>query len=341
MQSLVKKFKQNPKFFYSMSIAATWAGAGSFIVGTKVAQEAGLIPWLLWALGNSLTCIVFGLIATKFKTVREVANSRPIKLLMGFMAIFQIWLNMTGIYEMLEPTFIGSTIAYVIVYGLAIFFLILYMKQATMRNVMTDNGSWSFVFVLIFGLVVISLLANGFTGISIGLDPEQIRAKGWTCITLMFGGFFYPTFWELLDYNDANEDETQRIDMRQAFINGGLLFGFYLLFVLLGACTTYLPALDFIKAILVSLVAISTLSSFIYATFIDFGKKVGFVINVATFVLWAVLVPMGIMFIWNAMQNIRIWMVFGMFAIAGVKYLYDKNTIKEISDAGEKEEQQA
>lgn len=323
--NLKEKFKSNPKFFYSMSIAATWAGAGSFIVGTKVAQTAGLIPWILWALGNTLTCIVFGLIATRFKVVREVANSKPLKFLMGFMAIFQIWLNMTGIYEMLEPTVIGSIPAYIIVYGLAVFFLILYLRKATYRNVMTDNGSWLLVYGLIFLLVIVSLIANGFKGIPIVTDVAEIKAKSWTMITLMFGGFFYPTFWELMDYNDKNDDEANKIDIKQAFIHGGLMFGFYLLFVLLGACTTYIPALDLIKAILVSLVAISSLSSFIYAVTIDFGKKVGTCISALTFALWAVLVPMGIMFIWNAMQNIRIWMVFGMFAIAGIKYLYDKN----------------
>lgn len=322
---IAEKYHKKPSLFYSMSIAATWAGAGSFIVGTNVAKTAGLFPWLLWALGNTLTCIVFGIIATKFKAVRDVANSKAMKFLMGFMAIFQIWVNMGGIYEMLEPTFIGSIPAYIIVYGLAIFFLILYLKKSTYRNVMTDNGSWSIVYGLIFLLVIISLVTNGFHGISLDIVPAELKAKGWTCITLMFGGFFYPTFWELIDYNDDNKGEAEKVNIRQAFINGGLLFGFYLLFVLLGACTEYSESMNLLKAVLVSLVAISSLSSFIYAVIIDYGKKVGVVINVATFALWKVLVPMGVMGIWNLMQNVRIWMVWGMFAIAIAYHLYQKN----------------
>lgn len=329
MQKLSDKYKKNPSLFYSMSIAATWAGAGSFIVGTNVAKTAGLFPWLLWALGNTLTCIVFGIIATKFETVRKVANSRPMKILMGFMAIFQIWVNMGGIYELLEPTFIGSIASYVIVYGLSAFFLILYLKKSTYRNVMTDNGSWGIVYVLIFAIVLISLITNGFNGVSLAIVPSEIKAKGWTCVTLMFGGFFYPTFWELLDYNDANNGEAEKINMRKAFINGGLLFGFYLLFVLLGACTEYSEGMNLAKAILVSLVAISSLSSFIYAIMIDFGKKLGVVINVATFAMWKVLVPMGVMGIWTLMQNVRIWMVWGMLLISAVVYFYDRKKNKE------------
>ena len=333
MEKLSEKFKKRPSLFYSMSIAATWAGAGSFIIGTQVAQTAGLLPWILWALGNSLTCIVFGIIATKSKTLREVAGSKPMKILMGLMAVFQVWVNMSGIYEMLAPTVIGPVISYIIVYGLSVFFLILYLKKSTYRNVMTDNGSWGIVYGLIFLMVVISLISNGVKGVPVGFVPSELKAKGWTCITLMFGGFFYPTFWELLDYNDNNDDEAEKINIRQSFINGGLLFGFYLLFVLLGACTTYSASLNFLKAILVSLVAISSLSSFIYAITIDFGKKVGVCINILTFVGWAVLVPMGIMFVWNIMQNVRIWMVFGMFIIAIIKHIYDKN--KKNKKAGE------
>lgn len=330
-KTISQKFKRNPSFFYSMSIAATWAGAGSFIVGTKVAQTAGLIPWLLWALGNTLTCIVFGIVATKFPTVRRVASSKPMKILMGLMAIFQVWLNMNGIKEMLEVTVIGPVVSQVIVYGLAIFFIILYLKKSTYRNVMTDNGSWLIVYGLIFAIVIISLISNGFSGIPIGLVPAEIKAKGWTCITLMFGGFFYPTFWELLDYNDGNEDnngEAERINIRWSFINGGLLFGFYLLFVLLGACTQYSESLNLVKAILVSLVAISSLSSFIYAIIIDFGKKLGTAINVAVLASWQILIPIGIMGVWTIMQNVRIWMVFGMFAISIIVSLISRKKVK-------------
>jgi hypothetical protein len=307
-----------------MSIAATWAGAGSFIIGTQVAKTAGIFPWLLWALGNTLTCIVFGIVATKFKYVRKVANSKPIQILMGLMCVFQIWVNMSGIHEMLSDTVIGSTISYAITYGLAVFFVLLYLKKSTYRNVMTDNGSWGIVYGLIFIIVIISLIQNGFKGIPAVIDPVQIKAKGWTCITLMFGGFFYPTFWELLDYNDANNGEADKVNMRQAFINGGLLFGFYLLFVLLGATTEYSEGFNLTKAILVSLVAISSLSSFIYGAMINFGKKLGIVIDVAAIAGWQLLVPMGIMGVWTLMQNVRIWMVFGMFAIAIAAWYIDK-----------------
>lgn len=322
--SIRNKFKSNPKWYYAMSIAATWAGAGSFIVGTQIAQNFGIFPWLLWALGNTLTCIVFGLLAQRFPKLREVAKSKPVQILMGLMCIFQIWVNMNGVYEMLSPTVIGSTASYVIVYGLSAFFIVFYLKRATFRNVATDNFSWLIVYLLIGGLVVVSMFTNGVHGISTVVDPEQIKAKGWLCVTLAFGAFFYPTFWELLDYNEQNEDETQRISMTEPFVMGGLLFGFYLLFVLAGGFTTYSPAVDLIKGILVSLVAVSSLSSFLYGSMVNFGKKIGVAVDIAAVASWQLLVPMGVMGVWTLMQNVRIWMVFAMFAAALIWYIADR-----------------
>lgn len=275
LTKLRDSFKSNPRFYYAMSIAATWAGAGSFIVGTQVAQTAGIFPWLLWALGNTLTCIVFGIFAQKFPKLREVANSKPVQILMGLMCVFQIWVNMGGIYEMLAPTVIGSTAAYIIVYALSAFFIVFYLKRATFRNVTTDNFSWTIVYLLIGILVIYSMITNGIQGIPTVIDPVQLKAKGWTCITLAFGAFFYPTFWELLDYNDANEDETKKVDMKRPFIMGGLLFGFYLLFVLAGSLTTYSPAVNLLKGILVSLVAIYSLGVDDIEVFEEFIKELG------------------------------------------------------------------
>ena len=317
-------FKANPSTYYAMSIAATWAGAGSFIVGTQIASNFGIFPWLLWALGNTLTCIVFGLLAQRFPKLREVAGSKPVQILMGLMCIFQIWVNMNGIYEMLAPTVIGSMAAYIIVYGLSAFFIWFYLKRATFRNVATDNFSWLIVYLLIGGLVVFSMVTNGLHGISTAIDPEQIRAKVWLCVTLAFGAFFYPTFWELLDYNDKNEDGTEKIDMTRPFVMGGLLFGFYLLFVLTGAFTTYSPAVDLFKGILVSLVAISSLSSFLYGSMVNFGKKIGVAVDIAAVISWQLLVAMGVMGVWTLMQNVRIWMVLGVFAAALIWWVVER-----------------
>lgn len=325
---LASKFKRDPSRYYSLSIAATWAGAGSFIVGTQVAKESGLFPWLLWALGNTLCCIVFGLVAKRFPKLRQVAASKPFQILMGLMCVFQIWINMNGIYEMLAPTIIGSRMSYWIVYGLSAFFIIFYLKRATFRNVATDNFSWAAVYALIAVLVAYSMATNGVHSIPTTIVPEKIKQNAWLCFTLSVGGFFYPTFWELLDYNDKNDEGTAKVDMQKAFVRGGLLFGFYLLFVLAGAFTTYSPTVNLLKAVLVSLIAISSLSSFIYGAILNFGKNLGVIIDVGAVALWQVVLPMGALGVWTALQNVRIPMIAAMFAVAYIWHRSERRAVK-------------
>lgn len=316
--NIKSRFTKNPSFFYSMSIAATWAGVGSLMVGIQMAQEYGIIPFLLWALGNTLACIVFGIFAPIIPKLRDVFRSKPMRFIVGVMCIFQIWLNMNGIQSVFADTPLGGTFGMVLAYGAAAFFLFLLLRFGMIRNVLTDHASWIAVYgvalVLTIGAIIYSqgnmnALSWGFDAVGAGVEK---------CLLLIPGPFLYPYFFEILDYNDRNTDGTKKINIRRSFIMGGLLFGAYLIFTFLLAWTNFSPALNIIKAFLITLVAASTLSSFLYSIYITFGRKAGLVVNVASVALWQLLIPMGVMGVWTLMSTIRIYIVAGtiMFALA-------------------------
>jgi hypothetical protein len=126
-----------------------------------------------------------------------------------------------------------------------------------------------------------------------------------------------------LDYNEHNEDDTKPVNIRKAFIEGSLLFGAYLLFVFLMAWAQFSPMLSIIKAILITLVAVSTMSSMQLSMFTIFGRKIGLVLNVASIVAWQILVPLGVMGIWTLMSTIRIYIVLGGIVIALIWRLWE------------------
>lgn len=126
--NIKNRFKSNPTLYYSMSIAATWTGVGSLMVGVQMAQEYGIIPFLLWALGNTLACIVFGIFAPMIPKLREVFRSKPMHIIVGLMCIFQVWLNMNGIHYIFEDTPLTGTVGMVVAYIAAVFFIILLLK---------------------------------------------------------------------------------------------------------------------------------------------------------------------------------------------------------------------
>ena len=310
-----QKFKNNPSLFYSMSIAATWAGVGSLMMGVEMTQKYGVIPFLLWAFGNTLACIVFGIFAPMIPKLRDVFRSRPMKVIVGLMCLFQVWISLNGIQTIFQDTVLGNFGMY-LSYGLAAFFIVLLFKFGMIRNVLTDHYGWIAVYVIAFLLTVgaivysqgnMNVLSMGFENIPIGVEK---------CLLLIPGAFLYPYYFEILDYNDKNDDGTKKINVRKAFIVGGVLFGAYLTFTFLLAWTNFSPMLNIVKAFLIVLIASSSLSSFQYSIYLTFGRKLGLGINIAAVALWQLLIPLGVMGVWTLMSTIRVYIVLAAVVIA-------------------------
>lgn len=314
------KFKNSPLLYYASSIAATWAGVGSLVVGIETAQQKGLVPFALWALGNTLACMVFGIFAPIIPKLREVFCSRLMKIVVGLMCPFHIWYSLNGIQSAIDDTILPSGAGAVTAYVLAIGFTLFLLRFGMVRNVLSDYMSWIAVYVV--GTVLCTAAIIYSRGNMIAL-PTGADAAGFAdgikkCLLLIPGPFLYPYYFELLNYNDSNEDGTNKINIRLAFILGGITFGLYLTFTFLLAWTNFSPLLNIGKALLILLIAVSTLSSMQYGIYITFGQKAGFLLNSATILLWHFLMPLGVMGAWSLMANIRIYIVIGaiLFALA-------------------------
>ena len=315
MFTLLKdKFIKNPSAYYAMSIAATWAGVGSLMNGITMLRDYGIIPFLCWALGNTLACVLFGVFAPKIPKLREVFQSKPMHIIVGCMCIFQVWLNMNGIQAIFAETALGGTFGMVVAYAIAAVFIVVLYSFGMIRNVLTDHLGWIAVYAVALVLTLSAIVYSRGNMNVLGLGIENIPVGIEKCVLLLPGAFLYPYFFRILDYNDKNQDGTKQINIRRVFINGGLLFGAYLAFTFLLAWTNFSPTLNIIKAILITLVAVSTISSFLYSAYITFGRKIGLAVNIATVGLWQFLIPLGVMGVWTLMSQIRIWIVLGAIA---------------------------
>ncbi len=313
---VINKFINNPSLYYSMSIAATWAGVGSLMVGIQMAQEYGIVPYLIWALGNTLACIVFGIFAPTIPKLRDVFRSKPMHLMVGSMCIFQIWLNMNGIQSIFKDTSLTGNFGMALAYAVSILFIFLLIRFGMIRNVLTDNASWIAVYGTALVLTIAAIINSRGNMNVLPWGFDQIPAGIEKCLLLLPGAFLYPYFFEILDYNDNNEDGAKKINVRRAFTVGGLLFGIYLIFTFLLAWTNFSPALNIIKAFLVTLIAVSTISSFLYSVYITFGRTLGIFVNIGCVALWQLLIPMGVLGVWTLMSSIRIFIVAGAIIYA-------------------------
>lgn len=324
MLRLKTKFKELPILFYAMSIAATWANAGSLLNGISTAQDYGIIPYLLWAVGNTLACIVFGIFAPIIPKLRDVFRTKVMGIIMGIMCPFQCWISMNGIQTVFSTTPLGSDGGIVIALAFAVFFIVLLFRFGMIRNVLTDHFSWLLVYIVIFALTIVVLIAGRGNYIRLDSGVTRIGIGIKNGILLIPGAFLYPYYYKLLDFNESNEDGIKTINIRKAFIGGGIGFGVYQVFVFLMALANFDPVTSIIKAILVTLIAVSSLSSFLYSIYLIFGRKLGILINVLTVFLWQFLIPIGVMGAWTLMASIRIYIVLGAIVVSFVWYFTEQ-----------------
>ena len=324
IKSIINKIKKNPTIFFAMSIAATWANAGSLLNGIYTAQNNGVIPFILWSIGNTLACIVFGLLALRIPKLVDVFCSKVMKIIMGIMCPFQCWISMNGIQTVFSDTPIGKIGGIVIALAFAVFFIIILYKFGIISNVLTDHLSWVAVYAVIFLLTIFVLITSNGDYVHLASGANQIGVGIKNCILLIPGAFLYPYYFALLKYNDENKEGVKKIKIQKSFILGGLAFGIYLLFIFLMAFAKFGTVANIIKAILVTLIAVSSLSSFLYSIFITFGKKLGTGINILTIILWQFLIPLGVMGAWTLMASIRIYIVCGGILFAYGWYFKEK-----------------
>lgn len=324
--AIKEKFKANPTAYYSLSIAASWAGAGSLMNSTTLAQTLGVVPAMIWCLFNTLACIVFGLIIWKLPTVREIMKTKICRIILALFSIFQIWLCMTAINEAWASTAIGSVGGMILAYGFTIGFIIALYKKGIIANILTDDGGMYLIYVLVFVLSVVSAYKSGwnFDGLSKGLETPNLLQGLYKGLLLLPGPFTYPYFYKLLDYNESNDEKVSEVNIIHAFMFGGIGFGVYLLFAFSLIFTTISPVLHICKAVLLSILAISTLSSFIYSEFAVFGQKAGLAINLFALAFWIFVAPLGVMGVWTVMAESRVFLILAMLLAAVIKRAMNK-----------------
>lgn len=324
--AIKSKFKNNPLLYYALSICATWAGIGSLMNGVAMTQTYGIIPSLIWVFGNSFACILFGLAAMKIPKVREVFCSKPMMWVCGIMCVFQAWLSMNGMQTVFADTVLGEGVGAWIAYALAILFLLILLRFGMIRNVLTDGFGWIVVYALAVAVTVAAMIHShgNLNTIGLGLEAENMKAGIWKAILLLPGPFTYPYFFRILNYNDENTDGVHKVNTKLAFTLGGVFFGIYMAITFLLAWVQFTPALNLVKAVLITIIGTSTLSSSMYSIYIAFGKRVGLCINLGLILFWHILIPLGVMGMWTLMASVRIYFVCAGILAAIVWHLAEK-----------------
>ena len=312
----------------AVSAASSWAGVGSLLIGMTMLRNFGTYPFLLWAIGNALACVVFGLIAPRFDMLRRVFRSKPVKCILGLMSIFQIWVCMNGILQAFDDLPVPSYVPMIITYIVSAGFMVYLINDGVPKGIFTDNISSVVIAGAVLALVIVGY-ATGGQVIEIQSGTTQLNEGFDRMILLIPGAFLYPYFYGMLDFNDQ---QNSKVNMRKAFVLGGIIFGAYLVFVYLLSAVAFNGSMLAIRAIVITLLATTTLASFIYGIYNVFGKKIGGAVNLVTIAGWQLVIPIGVMGVWTMMAEIRVYIVIALVSISIILHVL---VIKRDNDKGE------
>lgn len=324
IQNFIAKFKASPKWWYAMSIVASWAGVGSLMNFRTLAIGSGWVPAVIWAVFNTLACIIFGMMAEHLPYVRKIMQTKVMSWFIGFLTIFQTWTQMSGITEIFEGTPLGKEYGMYLAYAVAVIFMILLYRHGMIRNVLTDSGSWVIVYGMLLLTVIGSLIHTGGAYVSVNAGMENVPNGIVKGLLLLPGPFTYPYYYTLFKYNEENKDGTANTSIKQSFVLAGLMFGLYMAFAAVLTFVEFSPMLNVLKAFLITVIAASSLTTYIYSEYLVFGKKLGTVINVVTVGGWYFLMPLGVMGIWTLMSEIRWIIILAVVAIAIVMKVIER-----------------
>lgn len=288
-----------------LSGAASWAWGTSLIMGQQIAQEKGIVAWIIWAVCNSLTLALLGLLYNTGKISMKVFERREVKWIALIIQLFCLIVQLNFINQQFYKITGNETISYVITVAIGFIFTLMVFKKGLPTSIKTDVWQWG---IAIFSIVVIIAFA-------LATDvPHQVFAKTsssgvlwgvWSGLILFAGPIGDVQHWQRLTADKS----------KKAYYIAAVAFAGYMALILGMAFFKFNKTMDTILLIAVLCITTSTIDSIAVATHEIKDKKVGTAIALAMCVTWGLFVRIGIIDLWSSFGVIRFAFAVGILTL--------------------------
>lgn len=282
-------------FKIGMSSAASWAWGTSLIMGQQIAQEKGIVAWIIWAVCNTLSVALFGWLYNHKAIQKEICNRRETKVIALIIQLFCLIVQLNFINQQFHAITGNPTESYIITVGIGIFFTLIVFKKGLPTSIFTDVIQWM---VAIGGIVAVII-----TGIVMKV-PMQTFAET-TSDGLLWGAWsglilFSGLIGDVQHWQRAEADTTHK-----GYYFGSFLFGLYMCLVLGMAVFEFNTTMNVILLVAVLCVTTSTIDSIAVALHELGNKYIGTGIALLICIGWGLFVEMGMVELWSSFGVIR------------------------------------
>ncbi len=327
MKNMLKK---NSTLFYAMSLAASWAWGTSLVVGMETMQTKGIIPFVIWALANSLAIPLFGFIAYRIPNLERVVNSKIVMIFTTIVSIFCLWIQLNAIYQYLCNLSFMTEIASKIVSVTIIFFMTVALyKNGLIKSIFIDNPLWILCYLLLIILIICGFVGNVETYDIVNYtNQSEIFWALNSCFILFSGPIMCIQNWQMAE-------KLKKEKKMKAHYLAGVLFAIYMAFIGVLAKFKFNGIMNAILIFVVLCVALSTADAAIVSIQKIANKKWGTIISLLAIAVWNWVIPMGVMGLWTTMGNMRKYVAGACIIVAIIMSYIQKRNGK--SDGNEQE----
>lgn len=278
-----------------ISVAASWAWGTSLIVGQQIAQQRGLGAWLMWAVANTLTLVLFGWLYSTKRIPRAIYDMRSVKAFGAVVQAFCLIIQLNIIRNILIDIGMDGILAYGVSTFVGLAAMVWMAVRGLRGSVLTDVVQWG-----VLSTCVVLIVIGGFIGgVPRVVFPSTSTGDAlwglWSAVVLLSAPIGDVQHWQRAKAMDG-----------RAYIVGAGWFGLYMLGVLAMACFEFNGAMNALLLVAVLCVTTSTMDSVAVALHDIAGRRVGLSIGAMICVLWGVLADIGVVELWSRFGVFRV-----------------------------------
>ena len=204
------------------SSAASWAWGTSLIMGQQIAQEKGIIAWIIWAVCNSLTLALFGWLYNKKKLTPEIFNRKEVKVIALIIQLFCLLVQLNFINQQFLLITGSKTLAYIITIVIGMLFTLIVYRKGLPTSIKTDVGQWLGAIISIAVIIGIGIFTKAPLQTFQPTTFKGVLWGVWSGLILFAGPIGDIQHWQRAEVDSS----------KKGYYLGAFVFGCYMLEIL-------------------------------------------------------------------------------------------------------------
>ena len=297
MNNEMKLNEQKKKDFFKIgcSSAASWAWGTSLIMGQQIAQQKGIIAWIIWAVCNTLTLALLGWLFNNKKITKEIYNRKEVKIIALIIQLFCLLVQLNFINQQFTVITGNSTLSYFITIAIGMIFTLIVYKKGLPTSIKTDVGQWLLGIISIVSIIIIGIVSKAEIQVFTNTSWNGVLWGIWSGLILFAGPIGDVQHWQRAEADTS----------KKGYYLGSILFGLYMLLILCMAIFKFNTTMNVILLLAVLCITTSTIDSIAVALHELGDKRIGTGIALALCISFGLFVKMGMIDLWSSFGVIR------------------------------------